>query len=527
MRRRASSSLRRGPGGAARIFPPLALPVALTLALTVLCGCGSRTNAEPGTVTFLLGTAPANLDPRIGTDASSERIDSLLYSGLLSHDEQMKPIPDLAVSWQIPDPKTYVFTLRSGVHFHDGRALTSADVKYTLDSILSGVVKTTKRGTYRTVESIEAPDDSTVIFHLRVPDASLMWNLMRAGLGIVPRGSPASIAQQPNGTGPFRLERIAADDEIVLAANPNYFGERARIERVHFRIVPDSTTRALELRKGSADIALNSLTPDMTDALEKYSGVKVSRGPGSPVAYIAFNFDDPLIAHRELRQALAYATDRETIIRYLLRGQAWPANSLLPPNHWAADANAPQYPYEPRKSEALLDAAGFHRGPDGTRVHLTLKTSTEESTRQLAAALQDQWKRVGIALDIHPLEFATFYSDVVHGSFQMYTAQWVGGNNDPGMFEYVFSSKKFPPEGANRGHYRNAQVDDLLERANAEPDQEKRRALYVQVQEIVGQDLPYINLWYPDNVGVYRNRLSDVNPAPSGDYDFLTSVTLR
>jgi peptide/nickel transport system substrate-binding protein len=109
----------------------------------------------------------------------------------------------------------------------------------------------------------------------------------------------------------------------------------------------------------------------------------------------------------------------------------------------------------------------------------------------------------------------------------MYTAQWVGGNNDPGMFEYVFSSKKFPPEGANRGHYRNAQVDDLLERANAEPDQEKRRALYVQVQEIVGQDLPYINLWYPDNIGVYRNRLSDVNPAPSGDYDFLTSVTLR
>jgi peptide/nickel transport system substrate-binding protein len=516
-----------GSRGLARIWFPLAWAFVFVLISTALSGCRGGVGAKSGTVTFLLGTAPANLDPRIGTDAVSERIDSLLYSSLLSHDEQMKPTPDLAVSWQIPDPKTYIFTLRAGVRFHDGHALTSADVKYTMDSMLSGQVKTGKRQAYRSVQSVEAPNDTTVIFHLSLPDASLMWNLMRAGLGIVPRGTAASIAQQPNGTGPFRLERMTADDEIVLAASPDYFGGRPRIERVRFRIVPDSMTRALELRKGSADIALNSLTPDMTDALGKYSGVKISRGPGSPVAYIAFNFEDPLIAHRELRQALAYATDRETIIRYLLRGQARPANSLLPPNHWAADANAPQYPYDPHKSEALLDAAGFRRGPDGMRVRLTLKTSTDESTRQLAAVLQDQWKRVGVALDIRPLEFATFYSDVIHGSFQMYTAQWVGGNNDPEMFEYVFSSKKFPPDGANRGHYRNLQVDDLVARANAEPDQEKRRALYIQVQEIVGQDLPYINLWYPDNVGVYRDRLSNVIPGPAGDYDFLASVTLQ
>ncbi len=184
---------------------------------------------------------------------------------------------------------------------------------------------------------------------------------------------------------------------------------------------------------------MNSLTPDMSEALEKYPGMKVSRGVGSTAAYIAFNLDDPILAHRELRQALAYATDRETIIRYQLRGQARPANSLMPPNHWAADPHAPQYPYDPQKSEALLDAAGFRRGADGTRVHLTLKTSTDESTRQLAAALQDQWKRVGVALDIHPIEFATFYSDVTQVIFQMYRAGWVGGNDDPGIFEYVFA----------------------------------------------------------------------------------------
>jgi peptide/nickel transport system substrate-binding protein len=530
MRLRARGFTRRGVRNTARlerILAQMALALLCALVTTGLWGCRGGTGAEPGTLTFLLDASPANLDPRIGTDAVSERIDSLLYSGLLDHDQQMKPTPDLAASWQIPDPLTYIFTLRQGVRFHDGSALTSADVKYTFDSILSGQVKTAKRGTYRSVQSVEAPNDATVIFHLRTADAALLWNLTRAGLGIVRRGSTASIAQQANGTGPFRLERMTADDEIVLTANPDYFGQQPHIQRVRFRIVPDSMTRALELRKGSADIAMNSLTPDMTDALAKYPGIQVSRGIGTTVAYLAFNLDDPILAHRELRQALAYATDRETIIRYQLRGQARPANSLLPPNHWAADPTAPQYSYDPQKSETLIEAAGFRRGPDGMRVHLTLKTSTDESTRQMAAALQDQWKRVGVALDIHPIEFATFYSDVTHGSFQMYTARWVGGNNDPGIFEYVFSSKKFPPDGANRGHYRSAQVDDLVARANAEPDQEKRRALYIQVQEIVGQDLPYINLWYPDNVGVYRDRLSNVNPGPAGDYDFLSSVTLQ
>ena len=186
----------RGPAGRglqsgprfAWIFPRSAGVCLLALISVLLCGCRGGTGAEPGTVTFLLDASPANLDPRIGTDAVSERIDSLLYSGLLDHDEQMKPIPDLAVSWQIPDPLTYIFTLRQGVRFHNGGALTSADVKYTFDSILSSQVKTAKRGTYRSVQSVEAPNDATVIFHLRSPDAALLWNLTRAGLGIVQRG---------------------------------------------------------------------------------------------------------------------------------------------------------------------------------------------------------------------------------------------------------------------------------------------------------------------------------------------------
>jgi peptide/nickel transport system substrate-binding protein len=323
---------------------------------------------------------------------------------------------------------------------------------------------------------------------------------------------------------------MRADEEIILARNLDYFGQasaKGTIERVRFRIVPDAIVRALELRKGSADAEINSLTPDMVATLGKEPGILADVQPGTPLAYVAYNFDDPVLAHREVRQALAYATDRATIIRYLLRGQARAASSLLPPNHWAFDPRVQQYDFDPARAEKLLDSAGFRPGADGVRIHLTLKTSTDESTRLYAAVLADQWKRVGVALELKSLEFATFYSDITRGSFQLYTQRWVGGNNDPDMFEYIFSSKKFPPDGANRGHYRNPQLDTLLDRARVEMDREKRVAILWEVQKIVAEDEPYINLWYPDNVCVHRARLTGIEIPLGGDYEFLASALLK
>jgi len=313
----------------------------------------------------------------------------------------------------------------------------------------------------------------------------------------------------------------------MLERNPDYFGGAPKIERIRFRIVPDAIVRALELRKGSADAEINSLTPDMSATLAKEPGLVVDEQPGTPVAYLAFNFEDPILAHREVRQALAYATDRATLVQYLLRGQARMATGLLPPNHWAFDAYVKQYGYDPVRAEQLLDAAGFRRGADGVRFHLALKTSTDESTRLTSAAIADQWKRVGVALDLRPLEFATFYSDISRGSFQLYTLRWVGANNDPDIFEYVFGSKKMPPDGANRGHYRNPALDALLNSARLEMDQEKRKAILWEVQRIVAEDEPYINLWYPDNVCVHRARLTDILIPPGGDYEFLDTARLQ
>jgi peptide/nickel transport system substrate-binding protein len=471
---------------------------------------------------------PISLDPRIGTDAYSEHLHALIFDSLVAHDDQMNITPDLAETWETPDPLTYVFHLRHGVKFHDGRPLTSADVKFTFESILSGAVMSPKRGTFPMVKSIEALDTYTVVFHLSEPFSSFLWNLTRPGIGIVPAGSGKEEARDPIGTGPFRVVSVDQDEEIVVERNTEYFGGAPKIERVRFRIVPEAIVRALELRKGSADIAgVGSLTPDMVLALTKEPEILAEEQPGTQFAYIAFNFDDPILAHREVRQALAYATDRATLIRYLLRGQARRAASLLPPNHWAYEPNVQQYGYDPAQAEKLLDAAGYPRGADGVRINLTLKTSTEESTRLLGEALADQWRKVGVALQLRPLENATFQSDIGHGSFQLYTLRWVGANNDPDIFRYVFSSKRMPPDGANRGHYRNPALDALIDQQRVEMDLAKRKALLSQIQKIVADDEPYINLWYMDNVCVHRDRITNIVLSPDGGYEFLNTAELK
>ncbi len=506
------------------------LPCLLASVLLLLTGCSRSPAAEPGRVTFLIETMPANLDPRIGTDAQSQHLDSLLFSGLLERDAQMNLRGDLAERWEAPDPLTYVFHLRRGVRFHNGQPLTSADVKFTFDSILSGAVKTTKRGTFRMLAAVEAPDASTVVFRLREPFASFPWNLVRPGVGIVPAGAGADFAQHPIGSGPFRFVSARQDEEVVLERNPNYFGLVPGIVRARFRVVPEATVRALELRKGTADLVLNSLAPDMVPVLARQPALEVTEQPGTIYAYVAYNLDDPVLAHREVRQALAYATDRAALVAYLLRGQGRLADGLLPPNHWAYEPDVPRYSYDPARAEQLLDAAGFPRraGAEGNmRLKLTLKTSTEELPRLLAAVLQDQWRRVGVELELRALEFATFYADITRGNFQLYTFRWVGGNNDPDIFEYVFHSRKIPPDGANRGHYRNPRLDALLDQARVEPEREKRRRIYSEVQRIVATDQPYLNLWYFDNVCVHRRRVTHVELTPSGDYDFLGALVLQ
>lgn len=496
------------------------------LLLLSLSSCSRTVATQPGVVNFLIESMPTNLDPRIGTDGQSERIDGLLFDSLVELDEHRIPHGDLAERWETPDALTYVFHLRSGVKFHDGRALTSADVKYTFDSILDRSVTSPKRGAYVLIKSIETPDPATVIFHMSEADGGFLLDICRPAVGIVPAGSGSDFANHPIGTGPFRFVSAQQDDHVLIERNDAYFRAPAKLSQVNFRVVPEAIVRALELRKGTADLELTSLTPDMIPVLKSQPGIEVTEQPGNNYSYIVFNFDDPALAKREVRQALALATNRQEIIRYLLRGQAREADGPLPPNTWAYEPGIEHFGFEPQRAEQLLDAAGYPRSAaqNGMRLKVNMKTSTEESTRLLGTALQEQWRAVGVDLELKPMEIATLFADLTRGSFQMSTLKWIGVNSDPEFFEFVFSSKRIPPLGANRGRYRNAALDALMDRARNETDLEKRRKLFSEIQKDVAEDAPYVSLWYQDNICVHRNRISNVQLSPTGDYDFLRFV---
>lgn len=512
---------------AARNDKFVALVLVLAVALCLLAvSCSGR--PSPNTLVMAIEFSPTNLDPRIGTDAQSEFIDELLFDSLVRKDQNFKLVPGVAERWEIPDPQTYVFHLRQGIRFHNGRPLTSKDVKWTLDTMRDGSLRTIKGATYKLVDRVEAPDDFTLVVHLTEPFAPLLWNLSEGAFGIVPYGSGKDFKSNPIGSGPFRFVRADPDSQVVVERNDQYWGEHARLQRIRFAVVPDATTRALELRKGSADlVAVNSLPPDMVRALERERNIAVQRHPGTSLAYLAFNLRDPILKDVRVRQAVAFAIDRQTILHYLLDDSGRLAANVLPPEHWAYNPDVAQYPHDPAKANALLDAAGYPRGKDGIRFHLTMKTSDQETTRLLAAVLQQQLRQAGIALDIRSFEFATFYSDVTKGSFQLYSLRWLGyANQDPDIFEDAFHSSSFAPKRANRGYYSNPELDRLVEQGRRTLDQQERKRIYAEVQRILARDLPYIDLWYMDNVLVHSSRMRDVQLGVSADYQFLNTAEL-
>ena len=492
--------------------------------MSLLCSCASK--ADPSALVMIIESSPTNLDPRVGIDAQSERIDSLLFDDLLTRDEHLNVQPQLAERWEIPDPRTYIFHLRKGASFHDGRQLTSRDVKWTFDSLLQGKVRSTKAAAYRFVDRVDAPDAYTVVFHMKEPFATLLWNLSDGAMGIVPYGSGSEITQNPIGSGPFRFVSAEQDKEVIIERNDKYWGEKPQLQTVRFAVVPDTTTRALELRKGSAQVAINDLTPELVLTLQRDANLQVLRGPGTVLSYLALNLRDPILKDQRVRQAIAYATDRRPMIHYLLRDMARPAFSLLPPESWAYNGDVPHYEHNPDLARQLLEQAGYPE-VNGVRFHITMKTSnTEESTRLLASVLQQQLKEVGIVLDIRTFEFATFFADVTRGAYQVHSLRWVGGNEDPDIFEYVFHSDKFTPHGANRTFYSNPRVDLLIDQARSEMDQNARRELYGEIQQILAQEVPYVDLWYWDNVLVHSKRVKNITLDPAGSYDFLKAAEL-
>jgi peptide/nickel transport system substrate-binding protein len=494
------------------------------------CACvGCRSNHDANTLQFIIESSPNNLDLRQGTDAQSERVGAMIYDALVRKDEHYNLQPWLATSWERPDALTWIFHLRDGVHFHDGKPMGADDVAWSMRSMMDGTLITAKGGALAAIDHIEVRDPLTVVVHMKHPDNALLFNLSDGLFGVVERGAGREEGLHPIGTGPFRFISQVQDKEVIVERNANYWAGAPKIPRVRFAVSPDTITSALELKKGSGDVESNVITLDMVHALRAQPNLRTESGPGSFVIYANFNVNDPALRDKRVRQAIACAIDKPALIQALWRGEAVPADTLLPLGHWAAasETDLPHYAHDPARAIALLDAAGLKPDAHGIRLRFTLKTSTDETTRLEAQVIQEELRAVGIDLTIRSAEFGTFYSDITKGAFQMYILRWIGSNEDPDIFRYAYATQSFPPKGGNRGRYSNPHVDALLQAASAETNQEVRRREYVEVQQILADGLPSIPLFYPNSEVVHSARLTGVKVNSGGNFDFLRTAELH
>jgi peptide/nickel transport system substrate-binding protein len=504
-----------------RLLACLLLPIGLLSGW----GCSQKLPIEAGRMVIALPGAPVNVDPRVATDAYGEQILQMTHASLVGRDGAGEPLPDLAQRWESPDPRTYVFHLRAGLRFHDGRPVTSADVRYTFAWILDAANRSPHRGLYRHLASIETPDARTVVFRLSEPFAPFLSTMVR---GIVPAGSPARGYVPPAGAGPYRIDDLSPDGEAVLSAYDGYYGGPPAIRSVTVKFLPDSNVRFLELRMGSVNFALNGVDPDLLPAASLPGRLVVEEGPGGNVTYLGFNLRDRALSDARVRRAIALAIDREAIVRAIWKGHADLVSSILPPGSWALDRDLPALAFDPARARRLLDEAGFP-DPDGEgplpRIRLTDKTSQNEVRRRVATVIQEQLRRVGISVDIQSLEWGTFFSDIKKGNFQIYSLTWVG-IADPDIFHHAFHSGSAPPDGANRGGYADAELDRLTEAARREPSREKRREMYRRVQRILSRDLPVLPLWAGRNVLVRDRRLGGFPLSPDESYAAVRAMRI-
>lgn len=395
----------------------------------------------------------------------------LVYDTLLIKDENFELLPSLADKFtESEDHKTFTFHLRSGVTFHNGKPLTAADVKYTFDSLLSPQLKSPIRGAVDKITSIETPDNFTVIFRAREPFYTFLANL--PAIGIIPDGAGLEMGNAPIGSGPYKFISYTEGDNVRLEANPDYWGGTPNISRVQVKIVADNSTRQAELMSGGVDLAYNSgFDPETIRALSGRSSMQVVQNEGVNIDYLAVNLGSQSeLSNPKVRQAIAYAIDRKVIIDRLLRNQATRADAILPTKHWAYEKNVMAYDYNIERAKQLLDEAGYP-DPDGdglqVRFSLRLMTTPLQISRNIAAIMQEQLRRVGIELTLESYEIATLIDKAIKGQYDMYYLRSIGANQNTDVFQFVYYSR-----------YQNAEFNDAIARLRQTTDTAQMQPIF-------------------------------------------------
>lgn len=496
------------------------------LAAAFLCACApTLAAASADSITIAWEAEPRSLDSRYAMDANSQYLENLLNCALIDFDADGRTIPGLASKWSWVGPSTLEMTLNSAAKFSDGTAVTAADAKATYDFFKRTDVKnpSPRKGAFTKIKSIDAKGDK-LRFELEEPDATFISNLV---IGVL----PAKLAAQDMltdgaaliGCGPFKFKSINPNG-LELEANPHYtLGAAPKTKTINIKFVKDEATRWAKLSKGEVDIVQNGISRDkVTTLAQSNPNLAVQKRAGQQTTYLGFNMKDKIVGNAKVRQAIAHAIDRDTIIRFALNGLAVPATTMITPADPFLDKNLKAPNYDTALAKKLLDEAGF-KEVNGKRFALSYKTTTDLTRITIAKSIAANLKKVGIDVTVESLEWGRFKADAEAGKVQMWSLNWVGFK-DPDIYRFAFATESFPPNGGNRGWYSNPALDQLLSQGRTATDVKVRTAAYEKVQKIVSEELPYVFLWHEEIFAVVNKSVEGFTVYADGRYGALTKA---
>jgi peptide/nickel transport system substrate-binding protein len=533
------------------LFLDSLLPLALALVF-LAAGCGGErqepspegTPAEASLPvrgdTIVRGSIAdaSNLIPIVASDSASFDIADLVYNGLVRYDKDLNVEGSLAESWEISsDGLEIIFHLRRGVKWHDGAPFSAEDVRFTYELLVDPETPTAYAEDFLQVKGLEVLDEHTVRVSYGEPFAPA---LISWGMYIVPKHllegedlTTSPLARRPVGTGPYRFAEWRTGEQIVLEAYEDYWEGRPRIDRHITRVIPDTATMFLELKAGNVDwMELDPLQyTRQTETEEFRRDFHKFRHLEFMYTYLGFNLEDPRFSDRRVRQAIAYAVDKQELVDIVLHGLGQVATGHYKPGSWAYNPDVKRYPHDPARARELLASAGWEdRDGDGwldregERFSFTIVTNQGNRKRAMSAEIiQGRLKEVGIDVSIRIVEWAAFLRNFVRPrNFEAVILGW-RTVPDPDAYDVWHSSKTGPNE-LNHVSFRNAEVDELLEEGRRTFRREERRKAYFRIQEILAVEQPYVFLFAPESLPIIHSRFRGIEIGEDG---ILTSNFIR
>ena len=474
-----------------------------------------------------IGVDADTLDPAGQTTTTISNIIRLIAQPLFITSPNGTILPVLADSYNVSSNGTvYTIKLKKGIKFQDGEPLNSEAVKFTLERILDPNVKVPSRGNFLLIDHVEAVDEYTVNIYLKKPFAPFLGVLTSAYI-IAPNATKQlgdKIANNPAGigTGPYMFKEWVKGDHITLVANPNYWNGTPYFSQMIFKVVPDASTREAMLLSGDLDLIIQPPPSDLA-SLSSRGDVKVSWTISTREMYIGINTQYGPLNDTRVRQALNYAIDKDSLIKYVLFGLGSPEDSILPPFVLGHIAVGP-YQYDPQKAKQLLAQAGY---PNGFSVTLITPNGRYLFDTQVAETIAQYLRDIGIQVNVRTYDWPTYVSTILaplnKTELQLFLLGWSPSVPDPYFYTFqLFHSSQFTPNGFNNFFYNNTEADKLLELGATTTDPQLRAQIYQNLTKIVWNDAPMIFLYYQGFVVAYRSTLSNVVLFPYEMVDFAS-----